>query len=91
MYRTDAKPQAEVRRAPPPQHQKVVIECKVLRRGIDRTVREGLEQTSAYMDRCGAAEGHLVVFDRTESKSWNEKLFRRDEKERGVPTTVWGM
>ena len=59
--------------------------------GIDRTVREGLEQTCAYMDRCGAAEGHLVVFDRTEGKPWSDKLFRREEKQRGVSITVWGM
>ena len=71
--------------------QKVVIECKVLRRGLERTLREGLEQTRAYMDRSGAAEGHLVVFDRTEGRSWDEKIFRRDEVEGGAPVTVWGM
>ena len=71
--------------------QKVVIECKVLHRGFERTLREGLDQTRSYMDRCGAAEGHLVVFDRTEGKPWDEKIFRRDEAEGGVPVTVWGM
>ena len=71
--------------------QKVVIECKVLCRGLERTLREGLEQTRAYMDRYGAAEGHLVVFDRTEGRSWDEKIFRRDEAEGGAPVTVWGM
>ena len=71
--------------------QKVVIECKVLRRGLARTLREGLERTRAYMDRCGAAEGHLVVFDRAGERSWDEKLFRREEAEGGAPVTVWGM
>ena len=71
--------------------QKVVIECKVLHRGLERTLREGLVQTRAYMDRCEAAEGHLVVFDRAEGRSWNEKIFRRDECEGGTPITVWGM
>ena len=71
--------------------QKVVVECKVLHRGLERTLREGLEQTRAYMDRCAAAEGHLVVFDRTEGKPWVEKIFRRDEREGGAPVTVWGM
>ena len=71
--------------------QKVVIECKVLHRGLERTLREGLEQTRAYMDRSGAAEGHLVVFDRTEGRPWEEKVFRRNEAEGGVPVTVWGM
>ena len=71
--------------------QKVVVECKVLHRGLERTLREGLEQTRAYMDRSAAAEGHLVVFDRTEGRSWDEKIFRRDEVEDGTPITVWGM
>ena len=83
--------------APPPpgerrETQKAVIECKVLHGGLERTLREGLEQTRAYMDRCGAAEGHLVVFDRTEGRPWDEKLFRRVETEGGAPpVTVWGM
>ena len=71
--------------------QKAVVECKVLHRGLERTLREGLEQTRAYMDRCGSAEGHLVIFDRTESKSWEEKIYRRDETGGGAPVTVWGM
>ena len=83
-------------RAPAPagegrETQRVVIESKVLHRGLERTVREGLEQTRAYMDRSGAVEGHLVVFDRTEGRPWDEKIFRRDEAGDGVPVTVWGM
>jgi len=71
--------------------QKVVIECKVLHRGLERTLREGLEQTRAYMDRCATAEGHLVLFDRTEGKSWDDKVYRREETEGGAPVAVWGM
>ena len=71
--------------------QKVVIECKVLHRGFKRTLREGLEQTRAYMDRCMSAEGHLVLFDRSEDSSWDDKVYRREETEGGVPVVVWGM
>ena len=71
--------------------QEVVIECKVLRRGLERTLREGLEQTRAYMDRCATAEGHLVLFDRSEGKSWDDKVYRREETEGGAPVEVWGM
>ena len=71
--------------------QKVVIECKMLHRGLERTLREGLEQTRAYMDRCAAAEGHLVLFDRTEGKWWDDKVYRREEIEGGEPVAVWGM
>ena len=71
--------------------QKAVIECKVLHRGLDQTLQEGLKQTRTYMDRCAAAEGHLVIFDRREDTSWEDKLYRRHETQGGAPVTVWGM
>jgi hypothetical protein len=71
--------------------QKTVIETKVLYGSLERTLSEGLAQTWAYMDRCGVAEGHLVIFDRTKGKPWEEKLFRRSETYRETPITVWGM
>ena len=67
-----------------------VVECKILHRSLEATIREGLEQTLAYMDRCGGESGHLVVFDRDESKPWEEKLYRREESLEGRPVTVWG-
>ncbi len=70
---------------------KHVIECKLLRKGLERTIAEGLEQTAAYMDRCGAESGHLVVFDRAEGKKWKDKIFRRNEAFEGVAIEVWGM
>ena len=76
---------------PPAFVQKVVVECKVVRGSLDRTIAQGLEQTRAYMDRCGAEEGHLVVFDRTPGRTWEEKVFRREETGGGAPMTVWGM
>ena len=72
--------------------QRHVIECKVVRerQGLERTVRTGLEQTASYMDRCGAAEGHLIVFDRTEGRTWEDKIYRREEQLEGTRITVWG-
>ncbi len=67
-----------------------VVECKILHHSLEATVREGLEQTLDYMDRCGGESGHLVVFDRDASKPWEEKLYRRDESLEGRPVTVWG-
>ena len=67
-----------------------VVECKILRGSLDATIREGLEQTLAYMDKCNAESGHLVIFDRDESKPWEEKIFRREESLRGRTVTVWG-
>ena len=67
-----------------------VVECKVRHGSPEATIREGLEQTLACMDRCGAESGHLVVFDRDGSKPWEEKLYRREESLGGRAVTVWG-
>ena len=70
---------------------KFVIECKVLHKSLERTIGDGLAQTAAYMDRCAAEAGHLVIFDRDESRSWEDKLFHRREPAGGVEIEVWGM
>ena len=72
---------------------KHVIECKVVRPGQGResVIRSGLEQTSWYMDRCGAESGHLVIFDRRPGPSWEERVFRKDSEPEGRPITVWGI
>ncbi len=67
-----------------------VVECKILRGGLEATIREGVKQTLAYMDRCRGESGHLVVFDRDESKPWEERLYRREESLDGRAVTVWG-
>ncbi len=75
----------------PGETQKFVIELKLLHGSLERTLTRGLEQTRAYMDRCDAAEGHLVIFDRAEHKPWAEKIFRRKETYSGTQITVWGV
>ena len=77
--------------SPPGRSRKMVIECKVLRGSLEQTIRGGIAQTRAYLDRCGAAEGHLVIFDRTPDRPWDQKLFRREAADGGAPITVWGM
>ena len=67
-----------------------VVECKILRGGLEAAIREGVEQTLDYMDKCRAESGHLVIFDRDESKPWEEKLYRREESLDGRNVTVWG-
>ena len=68
-----------------------VIECKLLHKGLEATIRSGLEQTAAYMDRCGAECGHLVIFDRDEEKKWADRIFRRRESFEGTEIEIWGM
>ena len=71
--------------------QKAVVECKVLHGGLERTIVQGLDQTRAYMDRCAAREGHLVIFDRTAGASWDDRVFRRERAVAGLDVTVGGM
>ena len=68
-----------------------VIECKVLHKSLEGTIREGLEQTAGYMDRCGSQAGHLVIFDRSEGRRWEDKIFRREERMDDRTIMVWGM
>ena len=72
--------------------QRVVVECKLRDGALETVIARGVEQTAAYMDRCSAASGHLVIFDRSPHKGWNEKIFcRREESASGRTITVWGM
>ena len=69
-----------------------VVECKLLHKSLEQTMPAGLAQTAEYMDRCQAEAGHLVIFDRTEGRSWDEKVFRdRRMSPAGAEIEVWGM
>ena len=72
---------------------KYVIECTALRAGqsTSNLIERGAEQTVAYMDRCGAESGHLVMFDRCESRTWEERIFEREGRAGGRPVTIWGV
>jgi DNA polymerase III delta prime subunit len=71
--------------------QRGVIELKLLHHSLERTLAEGLEQTWRYADTNAAEEAHLIIFDRTPDKAWDEKIWQRMEAFNGRPITVWGM
>lgn len=71
--------------------QKIVLELKILYGSLEKTIEKGLKQTMGYMDKCGADDGHLVIFDRGEKKTWEEKIFQKDEDIEGKVIKVWGM
>ena len=72
--------------------QKVVLELKILRGDLEKTIEKGLQQTWEYMDLSGGVEeGHLIIFDRSKTKSWEEKIWQREMEYQGHPITVWGM
>ena len=68
-----------------------VVECKLLHRDLEYTIGQGIRQTRGYMDRCDAESGHLIVFDRSPERTWEEKIFRREPLSETRPITVWGM
>jgi len=70
------------------EEQKYPIELKILRN--EKSVADGLEQLSAYMDKAGTNEGWLVLFDRNTEKSWEDKLYVRAETYKGKHITVAG-
>ena len=42
------------------------------------------------MDRTGTQTGHLIVFDRSKDKSWDEKIFRDEKQYNGKTIVIWG-
>ena len=72
--------------------QEFAVECKVVRErdGLESTIDDGAQQTAAYVDRCAAEAGHLVVFDQREGRSWEQKIFHL-RRGGAVPVEVWGM
>ncbi|MBK1735434.1 hypothetical protein CKO15_09090 [Halorhodospira abdelmalekii] len=72
--------------------QRIVIELKLRRagQGLDGLIAKGLEQTADYADRVGADEAHLLLFDRRPGVSWEEKIWRTEERSGERSITVWG-
>jgi hypothetical protein len=70
--------------------QRVVIELKILYGALDTCIEEALEQTADYADKMGAAEAHLVVFNRDEKVSWEDKIWRRCGRFEVWEIGIWG-
>ena len=59
--------------------QHIVIETKILYSNLDETIKQGIEQTKEYMDKVDSTEGVLIVFDRSSNKSWDEKIWDKQQ------------
>jgi hypothetical protein len=68
--------------------QKYPIEIKLYKGG--KTLKDSTEQILKYMERVGAKEGWVVVFDRDDQKSWDERIYLREEIANGKKITVAG-
>jgi len=69
-------------------NKKYPIEIK-LNRG-KQSIEKGIEQTLRYMDTLGCQEGWLVIFDRDEKKSWEEKIYYTKEENNNKTINIFG-
>ncbi|MBM3197780.1 MAG: ATP-binding protein [Chlamydiae bacterium] len=69
--------------------QRFVLELKIKRKPSDLAM--GLEQTADYMDKSGATEGHLILFDPNLQKSWDERIYHTTERVQGKIIQSWGL
>jgi hypothetical protein len=53
-------------------------------------VQKGIEQLANYMDTIGETTGWLVIFDRSDTKDWDEKIFWQTEHYEGKTIHVVG-
>ena len=74
--------------------QRIVLELKIRRQkdALDTIIERGIEQTFEYMDMVGSVdEGHLVIFDRSQSLTWDERIWHKQCEYKGRSIMVWGM
>lgn len=43
------------------------------------------------MNRCGAEEVHLAIFDRRPGRTWDERIWQRAQSYQRLPITIWGV
>jgi hypothetical protein len=67
---------------------KYPIELKILQN--IRDLSNATKQIWDYMDKVGSDSGWLVIFDRDTEKSWDEKIYMRDENLNGKRVVVVG-
>jgi hypothetical protein len=67
---------------------KYPVELKILQSESSRS--ESLSQIRGYIDKVGADDGWLVIFDKDPGKSWDEKIFMKEETVEGKRVTVVG-
>jgi hypothetical protein len=72
--------------------QRVVLELKIKRGSLQTVIEDGLRQTFEYMDSVGNVdEGHLIIFDRSKDKTWEERIWHESRQYHDRNIIVWGM
>ena len=57
----------------------------------DQYYQKGLEQTARYADVFGCKEAWLVIFDQRTDKTWEEKIYCKQEITNGIAVHVFGV
>jgi hypothetical protein len=57
----------------------------------DKYYQKGLEQTKRYIDTFGCQEGWLVSFDQGKDKTWDEKIYQKQEVLEGTVINIFGI
>jgi Holliday junction resolvase len=57
----------------------------------EKYYQDGLEQTARYIDVFGCKEGWLVVFDQRQGKTWEEKIYCKQEVVNETIINVFGI
>ena len=72
--------------------QRIVLELKIKRGSLEKVIDDGLRQTYEYMDTVGTVdEGHLIIFDRSKEKTWEERIWHKPYQYNEKTILVWGM
>ncbi|MBM3204325.1 ATP-binding protein, partial [Candidatus Woesearchaeota archaeon] len=71
--------------------QRIVLELKLWRKGtLEKVLETGLPQTVDYARQCGAAEAHLLIFDRRPESDWDERVWQQTRTQEEYAVQVWG-
>jgi hypothetical protein len=72
--------------------QRIVLELKLWRKGtLEKVLETGLPQTADYTRQCGAAEAHLLIFDRRPESDWDQRIWQATHHQDGYAVQVWGV
>ncbi len=71
--------------------QRIVLELKIQRKGLEATIASGVAQTASYAATCGADEAHLLIFDRDGEKVWDDRIWELEKTVDGRKVFLWGM
>jgi hypothetical protein len=71
--------------------QRIVIELKLKHKNaLEKVIEDGLKQTAKYVDKTGAKEAYLIIFDQ-DNDTWEEKLFVEKKTVEDREIIVFGM